>query len=230
MASLFDFYLARVAVCDKIVNDYYLNEAAMDTGSKHLPADERRAVTVEAVIALAGTTNPGEITTAAIARHMNLTQGALFRHFPSKEAIWKAVMEWVAERLLSRIERAAKDKVSPLAAMEAMFLAHVEFVVEHPGVPRMLFGELQRADSTPAKRMAQTLIKRYGERLHQLIEQGKLVGEIPNMLDAEAASALFIGTIQGLVMQSLLAGDIDRMRRDAPRVFAIYRRGIVSPL
>ncbi len=126
----------------------------MDTGSKHLPADERRAVTVEAVIALAGTTNPGEITTAAIARHMNLTQGALFRHFPSKEAIWKAVMEWVAERLLSRIERAAKDKVSPLAAMEAMFLAHVEFVVEHPGVPRMLFGELQRADSTPAKRMA----------------------------------------------------------------------------
>jgi len=29
-------------------------------------------------------------------------------------------------------------------------------------------------------------------------------------------------------MQSLLAGDVGRMHRDAPRVFAIYRRGIGS--
>ncbi len=200
----------------------------MDTQPKYLSADERRAVTVEAVIDLAGMKNPNDITTAAIAQHMNLTQGAIFRHFPSKEAIWKSVMEWVADRLFSRIERAAKDKPSPLAAMEAIFLAHVEFVVEHPGVPRMLFGELQRAESTPAKRMAQTLIKRYGERLHQLMEQGKSQGEFSQALDAEAAATLFIGTVQGLVMQSLLAGDIERMRRDAPKVFAIYRRGIVS--
>jgi hypothetical protein len=27
-------------------------------------------------------------------------------------------------------------------------------------------------------------------------------------------------------MQSLLAGDVSRIRRDAPGVFAIYRRGI----
>ena len=43
------------------------------------------------------------------------------------------------------------------------------------------------------------------------------------------AAVLFLGTIQGLVMQSLLAGDVARIRRDAPAVFAIYRRGIVSP-
>ena len=133
----------------------------MDTHPRHLPADERRAVTVESVVALAGSQNPSEITTAAIAKHMNLTQGALFRHFPNKEAIWQAVMEWVAERLLARIDRSAQGIESP-------------------------------------------------------------------SLDNEAAATLFIGTIQGLVMQSLLAGDVGRMHRDAPRVFAIYRRGIRS--
>ncbi|WP_455906485.1 TetR family transcriptional regulator C-terminal domain-containing protein [Citrobacter werkmanii] len=90
----------------------------------------------------------------------------------------------------------------------------------------MMFGELQRAESTPAKRMVQTLIQRYGERLHRLIEKGKASGELSPSLDNEAAATLFIGTIQGLVMQSLLAGDVGRMHRDAPRVFAIYRRGI----
>lgn len=200
----------------------------MDSHSKNLSADERRAVTVASVVALAGSQNPSEITTAAIAKHMNLTQGALFRHFSNKEAIWQAVMEWVAERLLARIDRSAQGIESPLAAMEAMFMSHVDFVCEHPGVPRMMFGELQRAESTAAKRMVKTLIKRYGERLHRLIETGKLSGELCPALDNEAAAMLFIGTIQGLVMQSLLDGDVERIRRDAPRVFAIYCRGIRS--
>ena len=118
---------------------------------KHLPADERRAATVESVVQLAGVQNPSEITTAAIAKHMQVTQGALFRHFPSKEAIWQAVMEWVAENLLARIDRAIQTLDSPLAAMEAMFMSHIghalarrrrvrlaevldhEFVGTHPG-------------------------------------------------------------------------------------------------
>lgn len=198
----------------------------MSAHRKNLPADERRAVTVEAVVELAGTQNPSEITTSAIAKHMNLTQGALFRHFPSKDAIWQAVMEWVAERLLARIDRAAQGIESPIAAMHAIFMTHVEFVAEHPGVPRMMFGELQRTESTPAKGMVQALIRRYGERLHRLIEEGKARGELFATLDTEAATLLFIGTIQGLVMQSLLAGDVNGIRRDAPGVFAIYRRGI----
>lgn len=198
----------------------------MNNPSKHLPADERRAVTIEAVVALAGSNNPSEITTAAIAKHMHVTQGALFRHFANKDAIWQATMEWVAERLLTRIDRSARGIESALEAMEAMFMSHVDFVAEHPGVPRMIFGELQRAESSAAKRMVQTLIRRYAERLQVLIEKGKANGELAGELDDEAAAMLFIGTIQGLVMQSMLDGDMQRIRRDAPRVFAVYRRGI----
>jgi AcrR family transcriptional regulator len=200
----------------------------MDTHPKHLPAGERRAVTIEAVVELAGSVNPSEITTAAIAKHMNVTQGALFRHFPSKEAIWRAVMEWMAERLLGRIDHAAQGIDSPVAALRAMFMSHVEFVIEHPGVPRMMFGELQRAEASPAKDMARTLIRRYGERLRVLLERGKAGGEIAPEVDVEAAATLFIGTIQGLVMQSMLSGDIGRIRAEASGVFAIYQRGIAS--
>lgn len=202
----------------------------MNPHPRHLPADERRAVTVEAVVQLAAEQNPSEITTTAIAKHMGVTQGALFKHFPTKDAILQAVMEWVAERLIARMDKAAQAAASPLAAIEAMFMAHVEFVAEHPGVPRMMFGELQRAGETAPKRMAQALIRRYGERLHRLIEEGIARGELNPALDIEAAATLFVGTIQGLVMQSLLAGDVANIRRDAPRVFAIYRRGIGSAL
>lgn len=198
----------------------------MNSSTKHLPADERRAVTIEAVVALAGSQNPSDITTAAIAKHMNLTQGALFRHFPSKDAIWQSVMEWVADRLLARIDSAAEGTDSPLAAMQAMFMSHIDFVVEHPGVPRMMFGQLQSTDATAAKKMAQTLIQRYAERVRARIEQGKASGEITREVNTQAAATLFVGTIQGLVMQSMLSDDLQRMRADAPGVFAIYQRGM----
>ena len=59
----------------------------MSGHSRHLPADERRAATVEAVVDLAAEQNPSDITTTAIAQRMGLTQGALFRHFPTKEGL-----------------------------------------------------------------------------------------------------------------------------------------------
>jgi len=193
---------------------------------KYLPADERRSATVEAVVDLAAQQNPNEITTTAIAQHMGVTQGALFRHFPSKDAILQAVMTWVAQRLMARVDWAAQAAASPAAALEAVFLAHIDFVTEHPGVPRLIFGELQRPGQTVPKQLVQTLITHYGERLRRLLEAGKAQGELDAGLDVQAAAVLFIGTIQGLVMQSLLAGDVARMRHDAPGVFAIYRRGI----
>ncbi|AGK57072.1 transcriptional regulator [Hyphomicrobium denitrificans 1NES1] len=198
----------------------------MISRSAYLSAEERREVTVETVIDLAAEQNPTDITTGAIAKRMGVTQGALFRHFPSKDAILQAVMEWVSERLLMRIDKATSAAASPLDALEAAFTAHIEFISEHPGVPRMLFGELQRAEQSVAKRMARALIRRYGERLGRLVAEGKKRGELAATLDDKAAVTLFIGTIQGLVMQSLIAGDIKRLRASAPGAFALYRRAI----
>lgn len=192
----------------------------------YLPTEERRAATVEAVVELAAGQNPAEITTTAIAEHMGLTQGALFRHFPSKDAILEATMAWVSERLLARLDKAVQGVASPADALEAMFMAHVDFVARHPGVPRVLFGELQRPGNSLTRKMVQTLLRHYRQRLHLLLEAGKTQGELDRDLDVDAAALLFIGTIQGLVVQSLLAGRVAQIRRDAPGVFAVYRRGI----
>jgi len=198
----------------------------MSPGRKHLPAEERRAVIVRTVLDLAGERHPSKITTAAIAERMGLTQGALFRHFPNKDAVWQAVMDWVADRLLARIEQAAEGVDSPLAQLEAIFLAHVAFVIEHPGVPRILFAELQRPDGSPVRNAVQRLMQRYAERLVMRIEQGQAVGEIDPGVEPGTAAMALIGMVQGLVMQSLLAGDVTRMRAAAPPLFALYRRGL----
>ncbi len=198
----------------------------MSTYPSYLPAAERRAATVDSVVALAATTNPSEITTAAIATQMGLSQGALFKHFATKDDILIAVMEWVAANLMTRVDTAVRSQATPLLALEALFLAHVDFVAKHPGVPRLVFGELQRIRRSAAGRMVQTLLRAYGERVEGILTEAKVRGELDPVTDTGAAAVLFIGTVQGLVMQSLLSGDLTRIRTDAPRVFSIYRRGI----
>lgn len=192
----------------------------------HLPQHERRAETVAAVVELAATRDPAEITTAEIASRMHLTQGAIFRHFRSKDEIWEAVLDWVADRLLGRVEAAVGGQSSAPAALAAAFDAHVDFLLRHPGVPRVLFGELQRRDDSPAKATARRLLARYGERIAGLVRDGQAKGEIAASVDPEAAAALFLGALQGLVVQSLLARDLDRLRAAAPGVLALYLRAL----
>ncbi len=194
---------------------------------KHLPSQLRKQSIVKAVLNLAAEQNPNSITTAAIASYMGLTQGALFRHFPNKESIWQAVMEWVSNHLLSRLKQSVDKENSPIDALEAIFLAHIDFVSQYPGVPRMLFGELQHPKPTPAKKLACQLIQKYSLLISQLIEQGKSEDQITADIDTVAATTLFIGSIQGLIMQSLLSGEIKLLKNKAPDVFKVYKKCLV---
>lgn len=181
---------------------------------------------VKAVLELAAVQNPGEITTTEIAAQMGLSQGGIFRHFSSKDEIWRTVMEWVATELHSRVARAAESANSPISSLEAMFMAHVAFAIEYPGVPRMLFGELQKTESTPAKIAVASLLERYGKLLTLKLEQGKSCGEVDCAISIEPAVALFVGAVQGLIIKAVLFGDVGYLSQGAPEVFALFRRAI----
>ena len=198
----------------------------MPPPSKYLPADERRAVTVTAVIELAAQQNPSEITTAAIAQHMSVTQGSLFRHFANKEAILESVMHWVAKRLLARIDKAMQGQDTAIAALRAAFMSHIQFISDHPGVPRLLFSELQSKENTAAKKLVNILLSQYQQRLQHTLEQGKQDQELDAQLDVAAAATLFIGSIQGLVVQSIVLGNSDMLLSAAQDIFVLYQRAI----
>lgn len=198
----------------------------MQKPSKYLPADERRAVTVAAVIELAAQQNPSAISTAAIAKHMSVTQGSLFRHFANKDAILESVMNWVAQRLLARIDNAMQNQTTAIAALQAAFMTHIQFISEHPGVPRLLFGELQRKENTAAKKLVTALLGQYRQRIQQTLEQGKQNQELHSELDSSVAAQLFIGSIQGLVVQSIVTGNSGSLQQEAKDIFVLYQRAI----
>src|SRR3546814_21150807 len=101
-------------------------------------------------------------------------------------------------------------------------MTHVDFVAEHPGVPRMLFGELQRSADNLPRKMVQTLIGRYAERLRRLFEAGKASGALEPGTDVEAAALLCIRTITGRVHQAMGAEEVGSIRRECSTVPAHF--------
>ena len=190
----------------------------------------RQASLIEAALQLAAQHSPADITTADLAGAVGISQGAMFRHFSSKEALWLATLDWVTHTLMTRLQAAVDDastqSTDACAPLRAMFQTHVGFVLEHPGVPRLIFQELQKPGDTALKLRVRTLMQSYRELLLKVLQLAQVQQGLKADIDLKAAAVLFLGSVQGLVMQALVSNDLNAMAAQAPAVFAIYQRGV----
>ncbi len=191
-----------------------------------LPTEERQAEIVAAALRLARNTSPSVITTSEIAAAVGVTQGALFKHFPTKDAIWLAAMRWVHRELITCLAGAARRAATPRDALSAMFRAHVDFVTAHPGVPRFIFHELQQPHDSAAKQEVRAVLQAYRALLLDTLGQALRQRQVTQDLDLEAAATTFVGLIQGLVMQSMLTDRPDSMNGQADRILILYLRSL----
>lgn len=186
----------------------------------------RQAEIIATMLHLAAERNPADITTTDIAKAMRVTQGALFRHFATKEAIRLAVVEWIEAQLLGALLAARQAAPDALAALRAMFLAHVRFAQAYPGVPRLIFAELQQAEASPVRLVVHKIMQRYRQVLAETLALAMAAKRIRADVDCQAAASLFLGGIQGLVIQAMLSGAGAALEGQAEAVLDIYLAGL----
>lgn len=183
--------------------------------------EERQDEIVKAAVDLAGTQGVDNVTTQGIAAAIGVTQGAIFRHFPSKKSIWIAVVHWVRGRLMSVVDTAASQAADPIDAIERIFYAHIGFAERNPAVPRLLL-----TTSPALKELLQEMLAAYEAKLVRLLAEAKAKGLVDADLDEHSAAVLFLGIIQGLVTRVLILGPRKSLVAEAKRAFPIFLAGI----
>ena len=186
----------------------------------------RQAEIISTVVRLSAERNPADITTTEIAKAMCVTQGALFRHFATKEAIRLAVVEWIEAQLMGELMAARDSASDPLTGLKAMFMAHVRFTTKYPGVPRLIFAELQQPDTSPVRQHVRKIMQHYRQNLAQSLAAAIAHKLIRADVHCQSAAALFLGAIQGLVIQSMLSGATAEIEQQAEGVFRLYLVGL----
>lgn len=197
-----------------------------ETIRRRLSTEERQSEIIRVAVDLAADKGVDSVTTQDMADAMHLTQGAIFRHFATKDDIWVAVIEWVRGRLMKVLDKAAADATDPLDAIKRMFSAHIAFVSKHPAIPRLLFSELLHKKNSKLRQLIQGIISGYESRVAALLEQAKSQSLVSPDLDSQSAAVLYIGMIQGLVMQSNIFGGKRALLQEALKTFPIFLHGI----
>ncbi len=197
-----------------------------ETVKKRMSSEERQGEIIRVAVELAADKGVDSVTTQDMADAMNLTQGAIFRHFATKDDIWFAVIVWVRERLMKVLDKAAADASDPLNAIERMFFAHIAFISKHPAIPRLLFSELLHKKNGKLRQLIEGIISGYEAKVAGLLDAAKSQSLVPDDLDSQSAAVLYIGMIQGLVMQSSIFGGKRALQQQAEKTFPIFLLGI----
>lgn len=101
---------------------------------------ERRQQVLEVLIRLLNSENGMQrITTERLAAAVGVSEGALYRYFPSKTKMFEALIEQIELTLNSYIN-ASKRKENTEEAVKAILQAILEFAQKNPGVTRILTG------------------------------------------------------------------------------------------
>lgn len=193
---------------------------------RRLSSEERQEEIIRVAVELAADKGVDSVTTQDMADAMKLTQGSIFRHFSSKDDIWYAVMQWIRERLMKVLDKAASGASDPLDAIERMFHAHIAFISKHPAIPRLLFSELLHKKNSKLQRLIQEIVSGYEAKIAGLLESAKSQSLVAADLDSKSAAVLYIGMIQGLVIQASIFGGQRSLTQEAQKAFPIYLYGI----
>lgn len=187
-------------------------------------SEDRQREIVESVLGLAAERGVEAITTQLIAEQMGLTQGAVFRHFPNKEAIWAAVLDWLQDKVGEIFQR--REGASALTELERIFGAYMECIATYPAMPRLVFSDTLHHTYPALHSRVREVVATCEGRLLLLIEEATEVGEVrPGRV--QSGAKLFLTAIQGLAIQATILRMVADPREAGPPVFALWRAAMI---
>lgn len=163
--------------------------------------EERQAEIVQSALDLAAEKGLANVTTQDIANRVGIAQPTVFRHFASRDAIFRAAMEFVATGLFAALEGIFSGDMPPDERLRRMLDRQLAFISKRRGVPRLLFSDRLHLEDPELKATVRRIMDRYTERVAGVLHEGKVSGCFRGDLDEAETAKLIAAAFQGLVMR-----------------------------
>lgn len=164
-------------------------------------AEERKAQIVAEVLRLADEIGPDRLSTTEVARAIGLSQPAIFRHFPTKGALWLAVAEDIADRLQSYWAAAEAGATGSHARLKALISAQLTAIAETPALPSILFSRELQVDNSALRDVFRKLLSAFQGRLVAAIRELQAAGHLRRDVGPEDVAILLTSLVQGVAIR-----------------------------
>jgi AcrR family transcriptional regulator len=182
----------------------------------------RREQIAEAALDLISSGGVKALSVGAVARRIGIVPSAVYRHFRGKEEIVSAAIARMGDRLLENVVLAAREGPTAIGCLRKLLQLHIRTIREGRAGPRIVFAEGIGDGRTPHRAEIYRVIRRYIEKVAEIVREGQSRGEIRADIDPEAAAIHFIGLIQpAATLWHFSDGRFD-VTRHAERSFALF--------
>jgi TetR/AcrR family transcriptional regulator len=82
-----------------------------------------------------------KVTTAALAKELDVSEAALYRHFASKAQMFEGLIEFIEQTLFGLVNKITAEEENGLKQIQAILSSLLSFSEKNPGMTRVLVGD-----------------------------------------------------------------------------------------
>ncbi|MBL8518708.1 MAG: nucleoid occlusion factor SlmA [Betaproteobacteria bacterium] len=82
-----------------------------------------------------------KITTALLAKKLDVSEAALYRHFASKAQMYEGLIEFIETSIFSLVNKIQSEEPAGMKQLEALMAMLLTFAQKNPGMVRVLIGD-----------------------------------------------------------------------------------------
>jgi TetR/AcrR family transcriptional regulator len=167
---------------------------------------DRKLQILQTLAAMLEQPNPEKITTAALARKVDVSEAALYRHFASKAQMFDGLIEFTEETLFSLINKITSEEKGGLKQVETIAQMLLGFAQKNRGMTRVLIGDALVHENERLQTRINQLHDRVEAALKQALRFAGTQNELAPGVDPAAHANLVMSYITGRWQQFAKSG------------------------
>src|SRR6476660_9420549 len=133
-----------------------------------------------------------KVTTAALAKELDVSEAALYRHFASKAQMFEGLIEFIEETLFGLINKLTSEEKSGIKQLEAITAMLLSFAQKNRGMTRVLIGDALVHENARLQQRINQLHDRVEATFKQALRFAASQTELPAMPDPSARATLIM--------------------------------------
>ncbi len=138
-----------------------------------------------------------KVTTAALARQLDVSEAALYRHFSGKAQMFEGLIEFIEQTLFALINKITSEEKSGVRQCEAVIGVLLGFAQKNRGMTRVLIGDALVNENEKLQLRINQLHERLEATLRQSLRFAMSANEVAQDADAAAEANLIMSFVVG---------------------------------
>ena len=159
----------------------------------------RKQQILQALAAMLESNAGDKITTAKLAAELEVSEAALYRHFPSKARMYESLLDFVEETIFSRVTAVLNDVQDPLERCYQILLLVIIFCERNPGISRILNGDALLGENPRLRARVNQIFERIETQLRQCLRLAETEQGWRTSIPLKTAANLMLATTEGKI-------------------------------